>query len=70
MPTQKEPRLYETVNKGLNNHLESHIDGNKINTEINNQIMTGDKNVEISKTVNLDEKLQRESIVINGGLHG
>ena len=58
------------VNKGLNNHVESHIDGNKFHNEMENEIMIGDKNIENSKTINVDENLQRETMVINGELNG
>ena len=49
----------EIVNKGINSHLESNVVGNTLSSNIQN----GDTNEETVENINLDETVQKETMV-------
>ena len=56
MPLKEEKT--KVINKGLNNHIESEINGNTLTSNIQN----GDQNEEIVENVNVDKTLQEEKM--------
>ena len=50
--------------------IESNIEGNTFENTMTSVIQNGDENVEVSKNVNVDENVQRQSMIVNGGVQG